>query len=208
MKILLLGDFTRPVYHPFEGVYRLLKAALEREGHTVDGSEDRSLLDDDRLSFYDLILSYFDAPGGVLGRDAVGALERFMASGKGLVAVHCAVLSEDPELHRLLGAKFLNHPPYQMLRVQTKDDAHPITDGVKAFDIQDELYIMEPLVPDERHVFLECSLDGVVQPVAWTRNVGQGRLVYHALGHSESSFSNPSFMKLMVNSLHWAGGSN
>lgn len=208
MRVLAFGDFTRPQYHPFQPVFDVLQKSLVAERFTLDGSEDRTLLSLEKLSAYDVILMYSDAPGETLGDEAVGALEAYIAQGKGLVAVHCAVLFADEALHRLIGARFLNHPPYQKLHITRKAPEHLINQDISDFDIEDELYIMEMVGDDDRQVFLECTLGGGPQPVAWTRTLGQGRMVYHALGHSEASFRNPAFKKIIINSLRWAGNAN
>ena len=62
------------------------------------------------------------------------------------------------EHHRTLGCFFLNHPPIRKFRVDVRDPDHPLTRGLpKAFDVMDELYLLELQAPDESRVLLSTS---------------------------------------------------
>jgi type 1 glutamine amidotransferase len=43
-----------------------------------------------------------------------------------------------------------------------------------------------------------------VFPVAWTRNVGQGRVFYTALGDWEPTWSDPRYRTHLIQGIKWA----
>jgi len=45
---------------------------------------------------------------------------------------------------------------------------------------------------------------GADHPVIWSHCLGQGRVLYSALGHTAQSYSEEPFRRLMSNSLAWA----
>lgn len=140
------------------------------------------------------------------------ALAEAIAAGKGLVALHMSNVMGDPEgadraYRDLLGNHYLSHGPghhegrHRIEIVAT----HPVTDGVDDFDLFDEYYEFA-WVDDHCTVLAERTRDdGVRIPVLYTREVGEGRVVYLALGHDMRSWGEPSFQRLVVQAVRWAG---
>jgi hypothetical protein len=131
-----------------------------------------------------------------------------VTAGLGLVALHTAsVTAETPEFHAtwlgLIGCRFVHHPPYGRFRVAV-DGEHPVTDGVGAFEIEDELYITEPV--GEPVVVLASTIhEGKRHPMVTVREIGRGRVCYIALGHDGRAHHHPSFQKLVAQAARWAG---
>jgi hypothetical protein len=116
--------------------------------------------------------------------------------------------------HGLLGAFFLNHPPIRKFRVDVRDPDHPLTRGLpKAFDVMDELYLLELQAPDESRVLLSTSdlpaddpaprtfgftygedtsagADGRTRVLGYERTHGDGSVVYLGLGHCHTPLTN------------------
>lgn len=112
--------------------------------------------------------------------------------------------------HDVLGAFFLNHPPIRRFRVDVAAE-HSLTAGLPAsFEVADELYLLE-VDPQQVQVLLTTEFDkdpsppgfgfryerdtspladGRTRAVAIERNVGEGAVVYVALGHSHDPASN------------------
>ena len=108
------------------------------------------------------------------------------------------------EHHALLGSFFLTHPPICKFRVEIEDPGHPLTRGIKAFDVEDEPYFIELQDAATTHVLLtakygaagdwpvttqlygaDTSLlaDGSTRVIGYTRPIGRGAVTYFALGH-------------------------
>lgn len=115
------------------------------------------------------------------------------------------------EHHELLGSMFLTHPPACRFRVDVRDAAHPITEGVAAsFEVQDEPYFIELQAPASAQVLLTADFgsagqwpvveklygsdsslqpDGKTRVLGYTQRVGSGGVTYLALGHCHSPAS-------------------
>jgi type 1 glutamine amidotransferase len=114
--------------------------------------------------------------------------------------------------HATLGSFFLNHPPLRKFQVDVVDRTHALTQGLPAsFEVMDELYLIELQEPSGCHVLLSTELekdpspagfgfvydrdtsvlpDGKTRVLGYVREVGQGAVVYIALGHCHAPSNN------------------
>jgi type 1 glutamine amidotransferase len=157
----------------------------------------------------------FYVAGGMFTADQQEEFERLIRSGKGLLAIHVSNVmgvapdgSLDPAYaayNRVLGNRYLSHGPGAHASRHTIEiiAEHPITAGVSDFEVFDEHYEFE--FADDDHVVLaqrERS-DGQQIPVLYTREVGEGRVVYLAMGHDLRVWGEPSFQQLVRQSIAW-----
>lgn len=140
------------------------------------------------------------------------ALRAAVAGGKGLVALHMSNVVGDPEgrdrtFRDLLGNHYLSHGPGHHEGRHHVDvvERHPVTDGVGTFELFDEYY--EFAFADDAHTVLaeRTREDGEKIPVLYVREVEKGRVVYLALGHDMRAWGEPSFQRLVVQAIQWAG---
>ncbi len=82
------------------------------------------------------------------------------------------------------------------------DDQHPITRGMKDFEIIDETY-MGRWWANDNHVLLTTSHPENDEPIAWTRQYGKSNVFNIQLGHDEQAHNNPEFRKLIVRGIRW-----
>jgi uncharacterized protein len=109
------------------------------------------------------------------------------------------------EHHALLGSYFLTHPPIREFRVDVRDAASPLTQGLGlSFVIEDEPYFVELQDPAGTQILLtadygpdavssaigtvyptDTSLqaDGKTRVLGYSRDVGAGSVAYFAFGH-------------------------
>lgn len=97
-----------------------------------------------------------------------------------------------------LGSMFLAHPPIGSFRVERTGVAHPLVDGIEAFEVTDEMYLSEIYAPLE--VLLDAEFEGdagrFVQktwqrqrhPVLYRRQLGDGEVLYLTLGHCRGHY--------------------
>ncbi|MDQ0727825.1 ThuA domain-containing protein [Microbacterium sp. W4I20] len=149
--------------------------------------------------------------GGLFPAEQQQALAAAVAAGSGLVALHMSNVMGDPEgadraFFDLLGNHYLSHGPgHHEGRHRIEITAqHPITDGVDDFDLFDEYY--EFAFADDDHTVLaeRTRDDGVRIPVLYVREVGEGRVVYLALGHDMRSWGEPPVRRLIAQAMRWA----
>ncbi|HZV51077.1 MAG TPA: ThuA domain-containing protein [Candidatus Dormibacteraeota bacterium] len=140
--------------------------------------------------------------------EAREALRRHLREGRGVLAVHTAVICFDdwPEWGDLLGARWRwgasCHPPLGRVRVQVHEDAHPLVEGIEGFEVEDEVYSflehrarLIPLIVGEH--------GGISQPLLWAREGSAGRVVVDTLGHGLASLSVPEHRTILGRAMRW-----
>jgi type 1 glutamine amidotransferase len=159
----------------------------------------------------------FYTAGGQFPTAQQEALAAAVAGGKGLVGVHGAnilgwegdgVDPADRPLFDLLGNRYLSHGPGHHEGRHTIEivGEHPITAGLDDFELFDEYYEFEFADDDVQVLAQRHRADGVVIPVLYVRQVGDGRVVYLALGHDMRSWGEPPVRTLVTRALQWAAG--
>lgn len=157
-------------------------------------------------------------------------LERFIRSGKPLVAIRVSVaaFAEGGGLKReedglvvwqdfdqeVLGCHYNFYDPAAR---QTGSDVwslpseagHPVLRGLGGLRFHSSawIYRVAPLAPDATVLLMgRWSETQAEEPVAWTRNpVNRGRLFYTSLGHPDD-FKQEKFQLLLANAIQWALG--
>jgi uncharacterized protein len=149
----------------------------------------------------------------VLPAEAMAGLSRHVSGGRGLLAVHSAVMSfaDWPAWAGLVGARWHEpesmHPPRGPAPVRVCTGAHPIVDGITDFVTDDERYsylqIAAPFVTLAEH-----DHDGRAHPLLWARTSGPAgaRVVYDGLGHDLVAYDNPTQRELVGRAARWAAG--
>ena len=114
--------------------------------------------------------------------------------------------------HRALGGFFINHPPVRKFQVDVPDSGHAIMRDIGApFTVVDEPYMIELQTPATSRVLLTSELgpdvsppgfgfryekdtalqaDGKTRVLGYSQEVGEGEVVYIALGHCHSPATN------------------
>jgi type 1 glutamine amidotransferase len=176
---------------------------MDQLGYDVTISRDRERISKAGLQGADALLVY--TTGGKLEPEPAAAFLEFVKAGGGVVGIHCAADSfkENPEYIETLGGAFITHPPQLDVQVEFVDREHPITQGLEDFTLRDELYILDYDPARVHTLAVTYSHEGKLQPVAWTREEGQGRIFYLSLGHHEASFVDERFRALLKRGLQW-----
>ena len=165
-------------------------------------NNDLSCLESPRLNPYDLIVFYHTV--GTITDAQKNGLLNWVASGKGYVGIHSAADSfrECPEYRAMVGGWFVTHPAYRQYQVSTVDPTHPITKDIVEFNVTDEMYVTDY---DPRVKVLCSSLwKGAMNPVAWTKDWGKGKVYWLALGHDPAACKQDIFKTLLLRGCMWA----
>ncbi|GAA3165337.1 hypothetical protein GCM10010466_65220 [Planomonospora alba] len=131
------------------------------------------------------------------------ALLDHLERGGGLLCMHAASICFDDwqGWPRILGGRWQwpksHHPPLGWTTVRVHG-GHPVVDGLRDFDLVDEVYSDLAVLPDV--VPLASSMG---QPLVWARPVRRGRVVYDALGHDTRSYDNPVHRTLLRRAAQW-----
>lgn len=213
VRVLLLAGGG---WHDFHGFAAAVKEILASYPFKVDFT-----LDPDRLlrleeEEYRLVISYtcFVGPeektpvtgANQLNTRQVEALTGWVRKGGAFLAAHAATVTEGspPGLRQLTGGAFLFHPEPFVFTVYPLLEKHPITEGLRAFSIYDELYREEHDPSVQIHMI---TIDrGVAYPLVWSKPEEKGMVAHIALGHDREAWENPSYQQLMRQTIFWLTG--
>lgn len=141
-----------------------------------------------------------------------------LRGGTGLVVLHHAIADYQqwPEYARVIGARYylekttvdgVEKPRsvYQHdmhFTVQVVDPLHPVTRGLKDFEIHDETYNLFDVAKD-CHPLLITQEPQSNRVIAWARTYGKARIVYLQSGHDHFAYENPNYQKLLAQAIRW-----
>lgn len=191
--------------------------ALKKMGRThvfsVYTTEDANAFTDENLAKYDVVI-LTTTTGTIFNDDQKAAFQKFVQSGKGVVGIHSATDTEYewPWYNKMIGAYFLSHPAQQTLRLEVVDQNHPSTWHLpKNWLWTDELYEFREINPDikvlvkaDESTYKVAKGNGDNHPMAWYHEFDGGRVFYTALGHVESAWEDPDFLKHLYGGIWYA----
>ena len=132
---------------------------------------------------------------------ACAALRRYLERGGRWFALHASnSVLQNPHLPKILGTRFISHPPYQKFPVQISKPDDPLLEGIEPFEVEDELYCIDVSVKDIEvllhtrwggEAFGGHKFDVADRPMMYRRRVGEGGVLYLALGHANRPFDKP-----------------
>jgi type 1 glutamine amidotransferase len=141
----------------------------------------------------------------------------WVARGGAFAGVHCATDTNyrfAPYVE-MIGGTFDGHPWHEEITLRVEDRGSPVTAGLgESFAITDEIYQFGNFRRHPVRVLLSLDLASVDvalgkredrdYALAWTRDWGEGRVFYMALGHREEVWKDPRFQALLMNGIAWA----
>jgi type 1 glutamine amidotransferase len=210
--LILLGG----MWHDFDGFSNSMRPVLETAGWQAESTYDLERLTGLERENFDLVLSYtcfskhgegLDNSGPEKMSDAqIDSLTGWVRQGGALLAAHSATVlgHSSPALGALLGGSFVEHPPAFAFTVFPVYGAHPITAGIEAFTVYDEMYIERY---DPRVDIHMLTVDrGTAYPLVWSKAEGEGRVAHIALGHSAAVWQLEPYQRLMLQAAAWLAG--
>jgi len=164
--------------------------------------------------FAAVVMHFKNYDPNVPGRKGFDNLARFVKQGGGLVLVHfaCGAFQEfKDDFTKLAGRawnpKLRGHDPFGEFTVNITDQAHPITAGLQAFQITDELYTcLEGDTPIRVLASATSKVDKKVYPMAFVLDYGQGRVFHCVLGHDPGALGNKGAGELFRRATAWTAG--
>jgi type 1 glutamine amidotransferase len=188
-------------------------AIAKKRGLSVEASEDPNVFSAENLKRFRAIvlLSCTTDPKNPGSEWLTGsrrdALQQFVRSGGGILAIHAAADSHYhwPWYGKLIGGHFARHPqgtPTGTIRTLATGETRSRTDEWYYFDDWDPtshlLVTLDPQSIGEKDVN--------PNPMSWTRKVEGGRVFYTAMGHTTESYSEPWFLDHLATGLDWVLG--
>ena len=199
LQVLFLGDSG---HHKPADRFAQLQPALASRGIELTYTDKLDDLNPARLAHYDALVIY--ANHTRITPDQEKALLDYVESGHGFVPIHCAsyCFLNSPKYIELVGAQFKSHSTGIFKETIVNSD-HPVMKGLSPIESWDETYV-HTMHNTNRIVLAERRDDKGGEPYTWVREVGKGRVFYTAWGHDQRTWSNPQFIALIDNGIHWA----
>ncbi len=209
------NDSYPPWSHEFqnEKVVSILKENIDVD---VDVHEDLSILADDKLRSYELIISnsIFLTPT----KDQLEAVYKFVSQGKSFLTLHAGILSflNWDRYEEFTGGLFIGGPSSEPARFKVyttntelwgyeyafRDHSeHPVSKVVDDFFAEDELYYFQPNTKDF-HVIARAEN----HPIMWWHPFYKGKVMNLSLGHDEEAKNNKGYQELLTNGIRWLLG--
>lgn len=205
--LVIADDYWHPASTPREGLQTLGDCGFEFEW--LENTKDWS---PDDLFTYPLVI--FTKSDNVSAADQTSWVSdevqkgfvSYVRAGNGLLVVHSGTVYEKiPEMRRLIGGAFLDHPEQCPVTVKPKV-GHPLTTGSVPFTVIDEHYMMA-FDDKSADVFLTTTSEHSTQPGGWTRSEGDGRVCVLTPGHNVEVWQHPSYQALLCNAMRWCSKS-
>ena len=190
-------------------------------GFAMEATEDSSAFTAANLARFQAVV-FLSVTGAVLDADQERALRNYIEAGGGFAAIHGAIFGpkacEDKWAWygEMFGCTFTNHSKVLPATVVLEDAAHPANIGLPShWERTDEWYNYTGTPRSCAHILATVDEStyhggtvGIDHPIAWCRPVGQGRMWFTAMGHTESSFSEPLFLKHLLGGIQYVVSSS
>lgn len=184
-------------------------------GFTVTATEDATTFTTANLAQYQAVV-FLSTTGDVLNAGQQGAFEAYLSAGGGFVGVHAAADTEYdwPWYGGLVGAYFASHPATQQATVRVEDRSNASTAHLPStWTRTDEWYdyranprsTVKVLANLDESSYTGGSMGGD-HPITWCQSYGGGRSWYTGLGHTEQSYSDPNFTRMLLGGIRVAAG--
>jgi type 1 glutamine amidotransferase len=184
--------------------------------HVVQAKTGSTAYDREDLLSYDCVVLY-DMVQNITDEQKARFLSLF-DNGVGLVVTHHALVSYQawPEFERIIGGTYpepqdkkgkvtpelgYEHDVEVPVVILAKD--HPITAGLKDFQITDEIYWGFRTTKDAMPLITTMQPKSG-RPLAWCRTEKNSRVAYLQLGHGPSAYDNANYRRLLAQSIQWA----
>jgi type 1 glutamine amidotransferase len=149
------------------------------------------------------------------------AFVELLKTGIGVVALHhnLGAHKDWDEYRKIIGGAYLfkniemdgkkyspsGYAHDQDMKVTIADAEHPITKGLKDFQILDECYCKYYTSPTVK-VLLKTDHPKNDPSLAWVQEYGKSRVFYLMLGHDHKAWQNPNYPELLVRGIKWVAG--
>ncbi len=142
------------------------------------------------------------------------AFVAWIKSGKAFIGTHSAsdTFHGYPPYIEMLGSEFRTHGAQVKVECLNQDPNHPATRDLPAvYAVLDEIYQMTNFHRAEVHGLLtldkhpNTGMPGDY-PIAWCKQVGQGKVFYTSLGHREDVWESETYQKHLLGGIKWALG--
>ncbi|MGN7311293.1 ThuA domain-containing protein [Alkalicoccobacillus gibsonii] len=199
-------------------VATILKGILEEEGFTVTVTDSLTILEEEELKQFDLIVPNWTQ--GEIKQEQLKPLMEAVEAGTGLAGLHGGMgdsFRKETDYQFMVGGQWVAHPGNDGVKytVHIHDSNHELTEGLEDFEVVSEQYYMHVDPAVKVHASTQFPIaDGpyavngpVSMPVVWSKKWGKGNVYYCSLGHVAEVVRQPEIISLMRKGMTWAARS-
>ena len=205
----ILYVYGGPEFHPTEPGGKILSTWLKTDGRfELEMTADLDAFARLPGSAYAAVVVYTTGFHDDLTPEREQGLLQFVRNGGGFVGIHSATDSfrGSRAYVEMLNGEFLTHPEHHEFKVTITPNSHYLTTRMPDFNVYDEMYHLQNFDPAKCTVLAQTQWLGKQMPMAYTRNYGDGRVVYLANGHTMQAWHHPEFQKLLIRAIAWSTG--
>jgi len=198
--------FMRGGYHSPKHPEILTKELLKRTNDfEITFTQNLNDVKAENIKQYDLVANY--TTGYKLSKEQESGLCDFVFNGGGFVGIHSAsdTFKNSDRYFEMLGGRFSGHG-HEKFTVFIYDSEHPVTKGMKDFEIEDETYRHKYHRNLQMRSLTRMNKPGAIerQSMGWVSHYGKGRVFYTGNGHGEKAWKNLQFQRLVTRGMYWA----
>lgn len=204
--------------HDFESgpFFQMFKDNPEVTYRAVEHPKAQALLKADAAKEWDVLVLY-DMYQPISEETKADFLAR-LNEGKGLVVLHHAIANYQkwPDYAKIIGARYYlekttvdgvekarsiyKHDVHFTVKIANAD--HPVTRGVKDFEIRDETYNLFDVAQDAQPLLMtdEPTSNKIM---GWAKAYGPARVVYLQGGHDHFAYENPNYRQILSQAIEW-----
>ncbi|MEP5566422.1 MAG: ThuA domain-containing protein [Halioglobus sp.] len=208
---------------------KMLADIASDNGWDIYATDNAATHNPESLAKFDVVV-WNNVSGDVLTPDQRAAMKQWIEQGGAWVGIHASggdlYYKWDWYVDTLIGAQFAGHtqsPQFQDADVLVVDPDVDVTSHLPApwAVPNEEWYAFDENPADKGYeVLLTMDTDSYIttggnslwrddmegqHPIAWRHSLGQGRVLYSAIGHQGATYSIPEFRQLISNAIRWAG---
>ncbi|MGB7347010.1 MAG: ThuA domain-containing protein [Pirellulaceae bacterium] len=197
----------------------MLQLAKDSGAFTVTCSQNAEAdITKENLQQFDIVAFYTTGKLPIADADLEYLLGDWLhEKGHGFIGFHSATdtYKDHQPYWDMVGGTFNGHPwgAGSKITVKVHDTAHPAMKPFdESFEFQDEIYQYNHWQPEKCHVLMSIDMAATQTkrpyhvPIAWCKQVGQGRMFYSNLGHREETWRDQRFLDSIVAAVDWVTG--
>ena len=204
IKVLYMGGRG----HDSKGYEKFLTGFLDFQGgFDLVISNKLNDLRAETIGKYDVVF-FFGSGGNFTDPAQEKGFENYIRNGGGVVGIHATDAFKKSDVYwKIFGGQFIGHGG-GTFPIEFTDTKHPITKGMKGFEISDESYRdkFHPATIDKLHHLGRINRGNEKHSMIWVHEYGKGRLFNTGLGHDQKAWDNPALQKLTLRALYWVVG--
>ncbi|MDB5150494.1 MAG: hypothetical protein JWQ57_4514 [Mucilaginibacter sp.] len=205
------------------GIVAIKKLGAEN-GFDVDTTKNSAMFNEDTLKKYSTVI-FLSTTADVLDYRQEAAFERYIQAGGGFVGIHAAADTEYDWgwYGRLVGAWFYDHPGIHDKNPNVQPGTYNVVDAnndatkdlPKVWKRTDEFYSFRKPLAEDIHVLItldESTYKGGkrmgLHPATWFHDFDGGRAFYTAMGHTDETYKETGYLKMLLAGIKYAIGEN